>query len=298
LVLFGDERRDAYESIRVAQLERAPNGTFALREASVPPVLRLGASPFLVRGLRAVLASMSARQRAFAASRRQRTSGAVEVDAADAMRFWGLSTLNGAIPVFAHLVDALDAPPERVYLALAQLVGQLCSFVPDADPTTVPKFNYLDLGVTFAPLFARALELISTTLQERCLEIPLTRSPDGVHVGELAEIEIARFDLFLSVSGTLPEAQIRDRLPRLIKVASANQMGAILHSAVAGAPVELEYRPPSALPMRPGLTWFRVTPALDFWADIVTTRTFAVYHPFDPQALVLGLFAVEKQDRT
>ena len=296
-VLFGDERRDAYESIRVAQLERAASGAIVLREAGVPPVLRVGASPFLVRGLRAVLASMTARQRAFAASRRQRTSGAVELDAADAVRFWGLSTLNGAIPLFMHLTDTLDAPPERAYLALAQLVGQLCSFVPDGDPTAIPKFNYLDLGATFGPLFARALELISTTLQERCVELPLTRRADGVHVGEIAGGEIARSDFFLSVSGTLPEAQVRERLPRLVKVASANQIGAILHSAVGGAPVELEYRPPSALPMRPGLTWFRLTPASEFWADIATSGTFAIYHPFDPQSLVLGLFAVEKQDR-
>ena len=60
--------------------------------------------------------------------------------------------------------------------------------------------------------------------------------------------EIMRSEFFLSVQTTLPEAQVRDRLPRLIKVASQNQIGAILHSAMTGAPVELEYRPPSALP--------------------------------------------------
>jgi type VI secretion system protein ImpJ len=105
-----------------------------------------------------------------------------------------------------------------------------------------------------------------------------------------------RSEFFLSVNTTLPEAQIRDRLPRLMKVASQNQIGAILHSAMTGAPVELEYRPPSALPIKPGLTWFKLGKNPEFWTDIVQTGTFAIYHPFEPASLTVSLFAVDAQN--
>lgn len=294
-ILFGDERRDGFDTVRIAQLTRAANGQVVLRDAYVPPVLRIGASPYLLRGFRALLTAMTARQRALAESRRQRTAGSVEFDNADLPRLWLLSALNTNIPTIAHMVDSAAVHPETAYLALAQLIGQLCTMAADGDPTTIPKFNYLDLGATFEPMFARATALIGSTLQQRCVEIALSRRPDGVFIGQSTGPEIMRSDFFVAVSTSLPDAQVRERLPRLIKVASSNQIGALLNSAVTGAPVELDYHPPSALPIQPGLHWFRLGKHPEFWADIVATGTFALYHPFDPSALNIALYAVESQ---
>src|SRR6202022_3064000 len=114
----------------------------------------------------------------------------------------------------------------------------------DGDPTTIPKFAYLDLGSVFEPMFARATALLGATIQERCVEIPLTRRADGVYLGQASGPHIMSSDFFVGVSTSLPDAQVRERLPRLMKIASSNQIGAIMHSAVTGTPVELEYRPP------------------------------------------------------
>ena len=80
---------------------------------------------------------------------------------------------------------------------------------------------------------------------------------DAVYVGQIPP-ELIRSDFYLAVSGTLPEAQLRDRLPKLMKVASVKQIDAILKSRSTGAQIELEYRPPSALPIKPGITFFRI----------------------------------------
>lgn len=292
-ILFGDERRDGFDTIRIAQLTRAASGAVVLKENHVPPVLRIAASPYLNRGFRAILTAMTARQRALADSRRQRSAGNVEFDAGDLSKLWLLSTLNAFIPTFAHLVDAPVIHPEQAYLTLGQLIGQLCTVAANADPSNIPKFVYNALGTVFEPMFAQALSLIGSTIQERCMEIPLTRRPDGVYVGQASGPDIMRSDFFLAVSTTLPDAQIRERLPRLMKVASQNQINALMHSAMTGAPVELEYRPPSALPVQPGTQWFRIGRSPEFWADIVATGTFALYHPFDPQSMTVALYAVE-----
>ncbi len=73
-ILFGDERRDGFDTIRIAQLTRAASGAVMLKETHVPPVLRIAASPYLNRGFRAILTAMTARQRALADSRRQRSA--------------------------------------------------------------------------------------------------------------------------------------------------------------------------------------------------------------------------------
>jgi type VI secretion system protein ImpJ len=290
--LFGDEVKGAFDAIRIGQLERSPSGAVQLRPNCVPPCLRIGASPWLIQQFRGLLGIMTGRQRTLSQARRQRTGGAIEFDAADAMRFWFLDVLNSSIPVFSHLVDSAAAHPERAYLVLAGLLGRLCSFA-DADPSAVPRFDYLDLGSVFDPMFRQAAQLLSSVISDRYAEIPLSRRDDGVYVGHSAGPEIMRSTFFLAVSGALPEDQLRDRLPKLMKVASVNQIGAILKSAMNGAALELEYRPPAALPVRPGVTFFRIARTPDFWANIAATGTFALYHPFEPQSLDLALYAVD-----
>lgn len=294
-ILYGEERRDGFDTIRIAQLVRSPNGAVIVKQNYVPPVLRVAASPFLTQGFRSLLTAMTARQRALAESRRSRSAGAVEFDAGDLPKLWLLSTLNTFIPTISHVVDSPAMDPEKAYVHLGQLIGQLCTMAADADPTTLPKFIYTDLGAVFEPMFQRAAALIGSAIQARSHEIPLTRRPDGVYVGQASGPDIMRSDFFLAVQTSLPDQQIRERLPRLMKISSTNQIGALMHSAVTGAPVELEYRPPSALPIQPGTHWFRLGRAPEFWADIVASGTFAIYHPFDPQSMNVALYAVENQ---
>ena len=104
---------------------------------------------------------------------------------------------------------------------------------------------------------------------------------------------VVKYDFYLAVSGTMPEDQIRERLPRLMKIASVNHIKMIMASAVNGARIELEYRPPAALPVKPGVLFFQLRRTPGTWEDIASTGTFALFHPFDPQALAMKLYAIE-----
>lgn len=291
-LLFGDERRDAFESLRVAQLVRSPSGTVVFRESFVPPIFHLSSSAWLVRGFRSLLGIMTARQRALTESRRQRSAASVEFDAQDVARLWLLSTLNASIPGFAHLVDADTATLETAYLLLVRLVGELTTFAVDGDPAALPKLVHGDPAQTFEPLFQRAEKLLSATVSARAREIVLQRDANGVLAGTLDDAAL-RSELFLTVTTTLPEAQVRERLPKLLKLASGGQIGAILHSAINGVRIDLEYRPPNALPIKPGMVVYRVIKSAEFWSDVVVCGTLAIYHPFDQQSLTLQVFAVD-----
>src|SRR5690606_37014752 len=124
-------------------LVRQRNGEPIIRDNYVPPVLQTSASPFLISGVRRVFTAVTSRQRELAGDRRLRQPGAVELHATNARKFWLLHTLNGAIPTLRHLIETGRVHPEGVYLALSSLAGQLCTFAEDADPSTLPKFNYL-----------------------------------------------------------------------------------------------------------------------------------------------------------
>jgi type VI secretion system protein ImpJ len=295
-VLFGDESRDGYSAIQIAELIRSHSGQIMLRDTYIPPVMQVAASSFLHAGLRRVLTALIARQRALSTSRRQRSAAQIDFQSSDAQKFWLLDVLNGAIPIFSHMVDQGHVHPERAYEALAGLVGRLCTFTVDADPAELPKFDYLALGDSFEPLFARAVSLLDAVIKERYAEIPLRRREDGMYLGRVDDSTVLRHEFFLGVSSILPESELRDRLPKLSKIASWGQVGAILNSAVNGARIELEYRPPGALPVKPGVFFFKVHKTPEFWTDIQGTGTFAIYHPLPADSVDVKLYAVDPQN--
>lgn len=293
-LLLGNESDDAFISVRVARVVRGPGGQLQFSPTFVPPVLRVGASSYLVSGFRRLLSAMISKQRSLAVGRRQRTEAAVDYEAGDNVKFWLLHTLNENIPRFSHVVEHPMTHPETAYLILGSLIGQLCTFAVEGDPSTVPPFKFVDLETTFAPMFQRAQKLLDAVVAERYVEVPLDKRDDGMYLGQFEDPAILRYEYFLAVEAPgVPEANLRDKIPRLTKIASWNQITSILNSAVNGCKLELEYRPPGALPLRPGIIFFRVHRTPEFWNEIATTSSIALYQPINPEAVTLHLYAVD-----
>jgi len=173
------------------------------------------------------------------------------------------------------------------------LIGELCTFAADGDPTSLPKFNYLDLEGVFEPLFDRALTMISAVLAENYTVVPLEKREDGMYLGKFEDPKLPRtHELFLEAKGA-DEATLRERLPRLLKMGSWTQIGYILNAAMPGVRVAVEYRPPGAIPVKPGVVYLRIDQAGDYWNDILGSGTVAIYQPIDPQKVDLRLIAVQ-----
>jgi type VI secretion system protein ImpJ len=291
-LLFGTEPRDAYQTIRIAQLVRDRTGAIVLKKAFIPPILRISVSEHMMTRLRRVLEALVGKQKSLADGRRMRTAASVDFQASDTAKFWMLHTMNSFIPIFSHLVDHGDAHPEDCFIVLGSLIGELCTFSADGDPTTIPKFNYLELGDVFDPMFDRAIALISGVLAEQFIIIPLEKREDGMYLGRFEDPKVPRsHEFFLEAKGG-DEATLRERLPRLLKIGSWTQIGFVLNAAVPGVRVSVEYRPPGAIPVKPGLIYLRVDQAGEYWNDILGSGTIAIYQPIDPQKVDLRLIGV------
>ena len=294
-LLFGDEPRENFDAIKVAEIVRDSAGTLVLREGFVPPCRRISASPFIVSGLRKILSSMAAKQRTLAETRRQRDAATVEFGPGDVTRFLLLNSINTFLPVIAYLVDAADTSPEDVYLLCSQFAGQLSSFAVDADPTTLPKFVYGDLGATFEALFARIMALLGMTVKQAFIVVPLESRDDGLHFGRLEDDRLLKTNTYiLTVKSEVPEPQVADQLPKLSKIASWTDVGEIVHAATPGVSLAVTYRPPAEIPVKAGLVYFQLNTSDRYWRNIAAERTLAIYlpPPFDPSHIKLELLAV------
>jgi type VI secretion system protein ImpJ len=293
-ISFGAEPREGVHAIQVAELGRTGAGALELREAFVPAALRVGASRYLVSGLRQVLAAMTAKQQALAASRRQRSASMVEFQAADAARFWLLHTLNTHLPSIADVASRPETHPARAHEKLAALVGALCTFDAAASPTDIPLYDHRAPGPVFERLFAMALALLERLIAERYVQIPLTAHQGDIFAGELSDPALYRHAFFFAVSGGPHTVrQVHEHVPRLAKVAAAGRIMSLVNTATHGAILEPIATPPASLPVRRDVAFFRVHPGSEWWTEIVAQGTIALHLPV-PGASV-ALYAVDPQ---
>jgi type VI secretion system protein ImpJ len=296
VVLFGDESREDFDSIKIAEVVRDGSGALLNNDAYIPPALRIDCSEYLMGGVRRLLSLMMAKQRQLAGDRRQRDGANIEFNTADVTRFLQLSTLNGSIPLLNYGSTNGEISPHLLYIVLMQVAGQLATFSPDIDPSKLPIYAHTDLRTTFEELFARVTALLRTTVKETYLTVPI-ETAQGIHFGKLDDERLVRAPTFvLLVRSDLPEEQLAQRLPGLCKIASRNQLPYIMRSATPGVPIQVTHRPPTEIPVRPGVTYFTLTLQNEHWRQVMEERNLAIYlpPPFDPAHVKVELLAVPR----
>ncbi len=296
-VLFGDEARDDFDSIKIAEVVRTASNTLVPSEAFIPSVLSISGSSFLMSGVRRLLALMTAKQRQLSEERRQRDAVTVEFGAGDITRYLQLSALNAAIPLLVHAGRDGELSPRELYLFLIQMAGQLSTLVSDADPSSFPAFTFTDLRATFEELFALLTSLLRVSVREVCVVVPMDVR-EGLHVGNMSDeriVKCAQFVLAAQARG-ISEEQLARELPGRAKIASFGQLPFLLRSATRGLSLQVTHRPPVEVPVRPNVAYFFIDAAggAEHWRHVLNERTIAIYvpPPYDPAQLKLEIFAI------
>ena len=280
-ILFGNERRDGFVTLRIAELVRQETGQFVVIDTRVASVLKLSAAPFLETGMRRVLANIVARQQQLFSERKGRQNAGADFHASEIRKFLLLQALSTAIPELNHLLDTARVHPEEAYVALARLAGTLGCFSGEMEAIELPKFNYLELGETFESLFATILRLVSGGTERAYTEIALEHRPDGMFIGRIVDPKLTGYEFFIAVKANMSEALVRERAPAVLKLAGWSHIYDVVKHARTGVKVAVEWSPSGALPLKPGLCFFRVAREGQYWEDIVKSATVALYLPSD-----------------
>lgn len=293
-VLFGNEARDDYDSIKIAEIVRDAGGALMVNDAFIPSVLTISASPFLMGAVQRLLALMVAKQRQLAGERAQRDSASIEFGANDVTRYLQLSALNATIPFLVHAGRAGELSPRELFLFLIQSAGQLSTFSTDADPSAFPPFIFTDLRSTFEELFALLTGLLRANLRELCVRVPV-EIHEGIHVGTLTDERILKCQQFvLGATSSMPVEQLSRELAGRAKIASWTQLPFLMRSAVRGVALQVTHRPPSEIPVRPGVVYFLMDISGEHWRHVLAERKVAIYAPppFDPSQVKVEIYGI------
>jgi type VI secretion system protein ImpJ len=148
-LIFDDELRDGFTSMKVAQLERTPTGHYKISDEYIPPILKVGASIWLSNLLRQIVEILITKSGSLGEQRRQSKASLADFTTSEVAVFWLLHTINSSIPTMAHFFRSPTLHPERLYLQMAELAGKLMTFSVDHHPKDIVKYDHDDLYFTF-----------------------------------------------------------------------------------------------------------------------------------------------------
>jgi len=293
-ILFADEMRDGYSSIKIAELQRTVTGQLGLSDNYIPPALKVKASPWLVNMLRQLVEILVTKSSVLSEQRRQRGSSLVDFNTAEVAVFWLLHTVNSAIPTFAHLFRTDVVHPERLYSEMAELAGALMTFAADKHPKLIVNYEHEDLYHTFSKLALEIRGLLETVIPTKCVPIPLEKINDTQYMGRVQDDGLLKEAAFyLGVHAQVAESQLIERVPRIIKIAARDEIDAVVGFAMPGVELRHASPPPAPIPTHVGFHYFGLDSIGPFWEHIRGSKTISVYVPDEFPDVKVEMYAIK-----
>ena len=293
-IIFDDELRDGFTSIKIAELERTPTGQLKLSDDYIPPILKVGASIWLGNLLRQLVEILITKSGSLGEQRRQRNASLADFTTSEVAVFWLLNTINASIPSMAHFFRSPLVHPERLYLEMATLVGKLMTFSVEFHPKDIVKYDHDDLYFTFSNLSGVLKELLETVIPSRCVAIPLEKTRDTLYVGRIEDERLLKeAAFFLAVRSQMPEAKLIEGVPRVVKIASRDAIDSVIGAALPGVVLTHSNPPPAPIPTRVGFKYFMLDTIGPYWNGIKGSKLIAVHVPDEIPDEKLEMYAVK-----
>jgi type VI secretion system protein ImpJ len=278
-LMAGTAERKAYVDIAIARVSAVQaDGSLVLDPEFAPPCLQFGTSAWLVSFLDEVqgkLASIATERAAFVAGKRPQGAG----DLAD---FLILQLCNRYLAGARHLAQLRTAHPEDLYRWLLELLAEASSFqtagtlvAPEIEP-----YRHGEAWLAFRPLMTEVRRILVDLARpdRKAIQIPLRLFASGVRGAEVQDRGLfAHAAFFIAVQAPVSPDQIRQRLPGQIKIGPAEELQAIVRSAVPGIPIAHVPTIPREIPVRRDMVYFELDRHNDYWRRLPQSAGLAIH---------------------
>lgn len=293
-IIFDDELRDGFVSIKIAELQRTQTGQLKISEEYIPPILKISANDWLAAMVRSIVEILITKGASLAEQRRQSNASLADFTTSEVAVFWLLHTINNSVPIMSHFFRSPVLHPERLYEEMVRLIGQLMTFSLEMHPKDIVKYDHDDLFFTFSNLNVQLKQLLETVIPSRCVAIPLEKLRDTLYVGRIDDERLLKeAGFFLAVRAQMPEAKLIEGVPRVVKIASRDVIDSVIGSALPGVVLTHASPPPAPIPARVGFKYFQLDSIGPYWNGIAGSKVISVYVPSDIPDEKLELYAVK-----
>jgi type VI secretion system protein ImpJ len=293
-LMVKSEVREGTAALRVGRVQRSQAGTYQLDRTFIPPLVDFQASEHLVSIVRRLVEILAAKSSELAGNRRQKNQALANFTASDIASFWLLYTINSNFPLLNHFFQAGKGHPERVFHTMLCLAGALTTFSADIHPRDLPKYDHDNLSFCFSDLDNKIRLLLETVVPSNFVSLALKEVQPSIYATALADDRyLANTRLYLAINAEMKQADMIQKAPRLLKVASATHIEQLVRHALKGVPLTHVPTPPNSIPVKMNYQYFSLSQSGGAWESVMRARNFAVYIPGDfpdPQVELIVLF--------
>ena len=281
-LLAANETREGSSSLRIANVQRTEAGAFRLNPRSVPPLLEVRASDYLLGLVNGLLEILSAKSTQLAAGRRQKNLSLADFTASDIANFWLLYTVNSHIPVLSHLLQGQRCHPEELFSALTALGASLTTFSTTIRPRDLPLYDHLNLSKVFTDLDEKLRLLLETVVPTNVVSLPLKHVNNTIYATAIDQDKyLNNTRMYLAISAETAEDSLIRRVPQHVKVCSATHIEQLISNALPGITLTHLPSPPSAIPVKMKYQYFSLNQSGAAWESVVRARNLAAHVPGD-----------------
>ena len=293
-----------YSLIQLSELESEGDG-FRISPRFIPPLLWAGAWPALWSMVEEVKDRLTAKGQdlwRYKASRLGKTSAP---GGQDIMLIQALQCLNRHIPVWHHLAESTSVHPQEVYGLLRGVVGELSTFVPEADAlgTTsteppLPTYCHTALGQCFHTALARFVSFLGELGAGPDYVIDLLFDGTYYSADLLPVLFEGKVHFYLVLESEVGNMELQRLMATTAKLASREHMPLLIARALSG----LKFHPltdiPPALPRKAGAAYFELdTHDREPWAKIQEGHNLVLYFDSPLADLKVQLMVVCEERR-
>lgn len=285
-ILYGDENRGGFETLKVAEvIQRGPDH-FELSETFIPPCLRIDSSAEMLRLCNRVRDGLNAKARTLHGLKRGSTGD-------DASLQVMLLAVNQYVALVNHLTASGNVSPFQFYNVLASMAGAFASFSTSGEAWNLTPYVHDSPG----PAYRDAVERIEEYLESigpatRFVEVPLSWSAaENCYVTALNPDHFNEaYRYCLVFSGERPLEQIRTTVHQKAKVSVPERIPTLVKLALRGASIKPLDSAPAEIPRR-AAAYFHLDPFGQEWDRVKEAKRLSVALP-EMNDLNVALFVI------
>ncbi|MGD0628139.1 MAG: type VI secretion system baseplate subunit TssK [Terracidiphilus sp.] len=294
LLLAEAEVTDQFVSLPLLRVTRDGSGHFEADPTFVPPCLSLSASSTLTEMLRRLIDILDEKSTVFTNEQQQR-SGVFQagMSARHVAHYWFLHAINSNVSTLRHFLLSKHVHPQELFREMSRLAGALCTFGLEVHPRSLPVYDHRDFGASFAPLDEHIRRHLEIVMPSKAIKIPLKQVESFLYNGEIKDercLGPARW--ILEIHSHIGEADLIDRVPKLVKICSARFVLELIKRSLPGLPLNHLAVAPAQIAARVESQYFAVNRGGPCWDHLVQTRQVGVYVPGELPSPELSLIVL------
>lgn len=207
--------------------------------------------------------------------------------------------LNRTMPALQHLRGSTYVHPERLFVELLRLAGELATFASsERRAREYPLYDHDNLEKVFTPLMRDIQDFLSARLSRRAIRLEIVERAANAFVSIIRDRALFRNATFvLEVGAARPLGEIQSQFPNLFKLGPNSKMNEIVHTHLPGVPLVHLPTPPSQIRAITDHVYFYLDKRSPLWAEFSTASSIGMHFSGEWPELSLELWAVLEDRR-